>query len=765
MTPAEQTARDTEQHVDLILRHVKGLPTLSPIATRILQLSGSGDADIKELVSLIESDPALSARVLAMCRRSDVGARGVTTVSRAVLLMGFEAVRAAMLSLEVIECIGPAADGHTTGFDRRQIWLHSLAAACCAEWLSERLGRDPGAPEPGEAFLCALLHDLGKIALDRLMPKSFARAIEICRAERIDIAEAERRILGLDHHTVGKRLAEHWGLAHAIADSIWLCGQPPTHLPTVPHRRLVQIVIAGIALARELHIGWSGSIPSESTSATIRACELHPVDIARISAQLHERIGRRAEAMGLMDRDDPSLLQQALIHANQELGRLSAAMDQRARQSEERAGILRAIASFHTTLRNANGIDAAMQCVARSAQETLGGHIISILWQRRPGEAIDIHECARDGRIINTRRLVPEHTRADLAALIRDRAGRLDAGQFFEDLVTGLERPCDRERIRIIGLPIPGEAGCALLHEAPEGAAGYAALIASEGAAGEALVLTWAGAIGAGAAHDGARRLGEDLASANRSLIDAQRALVEARADQRLAAMTAGAAHEMNNPLMVISGLAQRLASRLQTDDDRALAQRIAGSAQTLSTIISNLHFFAQPSAPNFERTLLHELVRKAIDAAVETARAAGDLRSDSEVVAVFNEMLPPARLDPEQIHQAVTELILNAIQSGARGRIEVRVEVEREDDRLLITVSDRGEGMTPETLSHAFDPFFSVKPAGRRLGMGLARAQRLVEAHDGTLTLESTPGKGTTARIVLRSWRWRKGIEAGRAA
>ena len=127
--------------------------------------------------------------------------------------------------------------------------------------------------------------------------------------------------------------------------------------------------------------------------------------------------------------------------------------------------------------------------------------------------------------------------------------------------------------------------------------------------------------------------------------------------------------------------------------------------------------------------------------------------------------MLPPARLDPEQIHQAVTELILNAIQSGARGRIEVRVEVEREDDRLLITVTDRGEGMTPETLSHAFDPFFSVKPAGRRLGMGLARAQRLVEAHDGTLELESTPGKGTTARIVLRSWRWRKGLEAGRAA
>lgn len=765
MASAQPKLREEPGHVALILRHVTNLPTLSPVATRVLQLSGSEDADISELVSLIESDPTLSARVLAMCRRSDVGARAVTTVSRAVLLLGFEAVRAAMLSLEVVDCIAPPERDGASPFDRRQLWLNSLCVATCAEWLTERLDREPDAPEPGEAFLAALLHDIGKIALDRLMPRSFARAVEIAAEERIDIAEAERRVLGLDHHAVGKRLAEHWQLAHAIADAIWLSSQPPSHLPTVPHKRLVQIVIAAIALSRELHVGWSGSVPEQTLGATIHDCALEPVDLARAAPVLHERIARRADAMGLMDRDDPSLLQQALISANQELGRLTAIMDQRARQSDQRAGVLRAIADFHANLRDAGGLDAAMLCVVRSANASLGGRIAALLWQRRKGEHIEILECSRDARFTNSRRVVPDYDNSDLAALITQRATRLDAGQFFEDVAGDLEKPCDLRRVRIIGLPVAGEAGCALLHEAPEGPEALASILSSEGAPAQALVLTWSSAISAGAAHDGARRLAEELATTNRSLMEAQRALIEARAHQRLAAMTAGAAHEMNNPLMVISGLAQRLTARLKDREEHAIARRIDTSAQSLSAIISNLHFFAAPPTPDHQRVMLHELVRKAVADARARAEAENPASSDIEVVPVFTEMVPAARLDPELMARAITELIVNAIQSAPKQRIEVRVEVEREDDRLIIAVTDKGQGMTAETLAHAFDPFYSVKAAGRRMGMGLARAQRLVEAHDGTLELESTPGAGTKARIVLRSWRWRASLETGRAA
>jgi signal transduction histidine kinase len=67
-----------------------------------------------------------------------------------------------------------------------------------------------------------------------------------------------------------------------------------------------------------------------------------------------------------------------------------------------------------------------------------------------------------------------------------------------------------------------------------------------------------------------------------------------------------------------------------------------------------------------------------------------------------------------------------------------------------VIHVADDGEGMDGRTLSHAFDPFFSAKPAGRQVGMGLSRAQQLIAAHGGRIDLASQPGKGTTATLIL---------------
>ena len=64
--------------------------------------------------------------------------------------------------------------------------------------------------------------------------------------------------------------------------------------------------------------------------------------------------------------------------------------------------------------------------------------------------------------------------------------------------------------------------------------------------------------------------------------------------------------------------------------------------------------------------------------------------------------------------------------------------------------MADDGVGMNEETLAHAFDPFYSSRPAGRRTGLGLARARRLVELNGGVIEIDSTPGEGTTARIVL---------------
>ena len=88
----------------------------------------------------------------------------------------------------------------------------------------------------------------------------------------------------------------------------------------------------------------------------------------------------------------------------------------------------------------------------------------------------------------------------------------------------------------------------------------------------------------------------------------------------------------------------------------------------------------------------------------------------------------------------------------GSR-HIELRVQTDPLDGRLKIEVRDDGAGLSEHSLRHAFDPFFSDKPAGRQPGLGLARARRFVEAHGGRITLVNGPTGGAIATIWLKDW------------
>ena len=115
---------------------------------------------------------------------------------------------------------------------------------------------------------------------------------------------------------------------------------------------------------------------------------------------------------------------------------------------------------------------------------------------------------------------------------------------------------------------------------------------------------------------------------------------------------------------------------------------------------------------------------------------------------------MPVALLDPQLLRSALVELIANAAESGTTEIIEIRVQIDQLDDRLLLMVKDHGNGMSQKTLDHAFDPFFSEKPAGRQTGLGLFRARRLVELMGGSVSLSSRESTGTRALLMLPTWR-----------
>ena len=170
----------------------------------------------------------------------------------------------------------------------------------------------------------------------------------------------------------------------------------------------------------------------------------------------------------------------------------------------------------------------------------------------------------------------------------------------------------------------------------------------------DALCRTWAAAIAAAGQHHGARRLSEQLAEANRSLADTQDELAGSRALAAVGEVAAGAAHEMNNPLAVISGRAQILAQKV----DRKLkpmAQQIVKQSHYLSNMITALRAVAQPAVPKCRPTDLAEMLERVV------REVSPKNSSEGQVKLIVKENMPRVNIYPDQMARALHVLILNS--------------------------------------------------------------------------------------------------------
>jgi signal transduction histidine kinase len=240
--------------------------------------------------------------------------------------------------------------------------------------------------------------------------------------------------------------------------------------------------------------------------------------------------------------------------------------------------------------------------------------------------------------------------------------------------------------------------------------------------------------------------LSEQLADANRRLQSVQSEIVRSRMLTTVAEMAAGAAHEMNNPLAVISGRSQLLATTLSDPKQRAHAQLVFEKSQSLSNIITELMAFAKPQTP----TIAPAAVVGLFDAAIELTKESADIAD--RLIEVNVADIPDAQVDARQLGAAMAEIITNAVQATdtQTGRISLTGSFDAFSQQLVLSISDNGLGMDEHVLRHAFDPFFSAKTAGRRQGMGLAKAMRWIEGSGGSMRIESQPNAGTRVIILL---------------
>jgi putative nucleotidyltransferase with HDIG domain len=750
MAPTITAEPTSTQRVEVVLSQLQQLPTLPAIATRLLQLTADSEADVREVIRLIEADPSLAAKVLSTIRRADVGAGGeISSVEKAVLLLGMHSIRNLVLAVQVLGVFGgdEPADGEEPAFRRGEFWKHCLAVGCAAELLA---GYYRPRVNPHEAFVCGLLHDLGKIALYAVMPKSYDRVLRAAASRRTSLADVERSIIGVDHMVAGKRLARQWQLPDSITACLWLHHHPPAALPaSVTHTDLVRVVYLADLIGREMRVGQSGNhLRVESSVDVAASIGIDKRNHARVLKDLVGRIEQRADLIDVEDLSGEGLYLDALAQANRELVGLNESLAGRNRELESRSRMLEAVSNFSKCLSPGDAVTKICQTAAGALREVLSAEAVVVCSQ--PDSAGVYH--------LGLSRQNSESSESHVIESTRMSSGKNEKTSASSVIVEALppHRPLAREcfvRMRDLlgGTPTSMTTityarqvvGMVFSRAAQGGEQAMTAGVQESAP----LVSAIGVALSNARTQAAAERLAEDLSEANRRLHESQRLLLRQQTLTMISDMAGGAAHELNTPLAVISGRAQLLSADTPPEKVESVARIISEQAHRCSNIVMELLQFAQPPVPQPAMHSVADILNEVRDDFMRRS----PLTPESFVL----ELSDPAMqiyADRDQTTHAINELLNNALEAMTERPpcLHVNCHYDPADEQVVIALSDNGRGMAADVLERAFDPFYSDRPAGRGRGLGLCHAYRMVEINHGQLRLESTPGKGTTAVVTL---------------
>ncbi|MHC4562221.1 MAG: sensor histidine kinase [Planctomycetota bacterium] len=214
-----------------------------------------------------------------------------------------------------------------------------------------------------------------------------------------------------------------------------------------------------------------------------------------------------------------------------------------------------------------------------------------------------------------------------------------------------------------------------------------------------------------------------------------------------MGAFAAGAAHELNDHLAIMSGRAQLMREKAGSDEERKTWGIIVGQAQQISDVISELMDLAVIPKVRGEVVDLHELVKNGVSEFSESLPA----KATPPSVDIEEGGAAVAWADPAHVTAVVAELLSNAYRA-ADGAVHITISARAcpDEGAVILTVADDGPGMDAQSHACAFTPFFSSQRAGRRRGLGLPRARMRIEANGGEIWLESGIGGGTTVFIRL---------------
>lgn len=683
------------ERIRILTERIDRLPAPGAVVIRLFEVTSSSTAGIDEVVSVLASDPSLASSILSLCRRCNHGlVQEVETLEHAVVLLGFDEIRSAALSIELCGLLGRDPESMIAVDLRR----HAVITASIARTLALRLAECSGV-EPSTAFLAGLLHDLGHLVLAAVIPDPMAELAESARIRNEGFDETLRRVIGVDGGMIGDRIAERWGFPASLRGLIARAGRGPAAIPETPTRRLELVVGLADAIASNHGLGAIGRRHGRNMIREFESAL--GLEFDGVEEHLAESLSiatRSADSLGL-DREPLA------NHLFRRLGESSAEIDRVRSLERDPAG--------------KSSSTACSRFLERVSQVT-----DRIEFDRAVLRSI--REIDPDADVVIAREIDGDWIGA-LAATAPATPIVGDPGTWVREALAG--RACvGGDRVRLLGSSTDGM------------------LVGVDGRidVDEGLVRAWHACHALFERGERSRRRAEREIAGNRAEIELARRTAVLDADASVAEIAAGAAHEMHDPLTVISGRTQLLLGRSGDPFVDEGIREIHAETLILADLVRGLHSHATGGRIATVAIGSDDLLERCANAAREVIGEAVSLESvpDSEPVGLC--------VDVRRITDLTVEAVRNACQAKEDVRIRLRSSIDGVDGRWSLLVEDDGPGFGRKSLEHAFDPFFSQRAAGRRPGLGLAVVRRIAEAHGGSASVHNGSEGGGCLVVTL---------------
>ncbi len=245
----------------------------------------------------------------------------------------------------------------------------------------------------------------------------------------------------------------------------------------------------------------------------------------------------------------------------------------------------------------------------------------------------------------------------------------------------------------------------------------------------------------------------KELKETLQHLTQAQAQLVQSEKMASLGLLTAGVAHEINNPLNYIQASLFAIEENINYKQEQETLQKnlhtllaaMKMGVKKVSSIVKALNAFSRNKKLIKDTCNIHEIIDNCL------VLLEHELRNKCAITKNFTDSPFTLYGNEDNLHQVFTNLIMNSTQSiKSNGEISISTFIEKEKDQLAVAITDNGEGISKENLPKIFDPFFTTKDPGKGVGIGLSIVYKIIEDHDGSINYKSEPELGTEVTVLL---------------